>query len=235
MSRARWASSPYRTIEKRRTACSVDRLTVTTPTFQALQRRVEVNRAEVPRSSPRRSEGHERRARRLTLGLRPTSSIRIEASTVYSRITRARDGSEFARTVIPRVKVEYQPTRALFFRVVGEYRSERQDALLDPLGGGRCSCGGGPRGPEHLDGLRMDLLLSYEPTPGTVAFFGYGSSLETERQLSVRGLRRQQRRVLREAGVSLPKVGWRLSFTVREAPANTESAQSGSRPRLTIE
>ena len=37
----------------------------------------------------------------------------------------------------------------------------------------------------------MDCLVSYEPTPGTVAFFGYGSSLETERMLSLSDLRRQ--------------------------------------------
>ena len=30
------------------------------------------------------------------------------------------------------------------------------------------------------NGLRLDLLASFEPTPGTVAFLGYGSSLETD-------------------------------------------------------
>ena len=30
------------------------------------------------------------------------------------------------------------------------------------------------------NGLRVDLLASFEPTPGTVAFLGYGSSLETD-------------------------------------------------------
>ena len=31
--------------------------------------------------------------------------------------------------------------------------------------------------PHERDGLRTDWLVSFEPTPGTVAFFGYGSSL----------------------------------------------------------
>ena len=31
-----------------------------------------------------------------------------------------------------------------------------------------------------FNGLRVDLLASFEPTPGTVAFLGYGSSLETD-------------------------------------------------------
>ena len=50
---------------------------------------------------------------------------------------------------------------------------------------------GVPRRTMQLDGLRVDFLLSYEPTPGTVAFFGYGSSLETDRPLSLYDLHRQ--------------------------------------------
>ena len=29
-------------------------------------------------------------------------------------------------------------------------------------------------------GLRVDALFSYQPSPGTVAFFGYGSSLDPD-------------------------------------------------------
>jgi hypothetical protein len=178
---------PYRTIEK------VDglfarSLTVTSPTFQGFNASVEVNRADVPifaEASEGRESGIE-----LTLGLRPSQFLRVEATQAYSRITRTRDDSEFARTVIPRVKVEYQPTRALFFRVVTEYRSERQAALLDPFGRSLFVRGRLAEA-ERFNGMRMDFLLSYEPTPGTVAFFGYGSSLDTERQLSFRGLRRR--------------------------------------------
>jgi hypothetical protein len=32
--------------------------------------------------------------------------------------------------------------------------------------------------------VRVDLLASYEPTPGTVAFLGYGNSLQTEDPLA---------------------------------------------------
>lgn len=65
----------------------------------------------------------------LDISLRPTSDIRISAEAVYSRLTRKSDGSEFARTIIPRLRAEYQLTRSLFFRAIGEYRSERRDAL----------------------------------------------------------------------------------------------------------
>jgi len=93
--------------------------------------------------------------------------------------------------VIPRVKAEYQPTRALFFRVVAEYRSQRQSSLLDPRSGEALYRDGGVLGASRFDGLRIDCLVSYEPTPGTVAFFGYGSSLESRRPLSVSDLQRQ--------------------------------------------
>ena len=41
---------------------------------------------------------------------------------------------EYARTVIPRLKVEYQPTRALFFRVVSQYQAQRTSGLRTPTG-----------------------------------------------------------------------------------------------------
>jgi hypothetical protein len=36
----------------------------------------------------------------------------------------------------------------------------------------------------------MDLLASFEPTPGTVAFLGYGSSLESDEEFNWSRLRR---------------------------------------------
>jgi len=164
-------------------------ITVTTPTFQLFNASVQAQRNSVA-IFPEASEGDETLLVG-TLSMRPTSSIRIDGSATYSRITRARDGSEFARTVIPRLKLEYQPTRALFFRIVGEYRSERQAALLDPLTGQPLMRDGELARALGVNGLRVDFLVSYEPTPGTVAFVGYGSSLETNRVLSLGDLHRQ--------------------------------------------
>jgi hypothetical protein len=164
-------------------------VTVATPTYRTFNVSVEAHHDSVA-IFPEASEGRETRAV-ATLGLRPTGSIRVDGSATYSRITRAADGSEFARTVIPRLKIEYQPTRALFFRVVGEYRSERQAALIDPTTGLPILLAGRPEPRQSFNGLRIDFLVSYEPTPGTVAFFGYGGSLETNRVLSLADLRRQ--------------------------------------------
>jgi hypothetical protein len=125
-----------------------------------------------------------------SLSVRPTPSLRAFGTVTWTRLNRASDGTEFARTVIPRLKMEFQPKRSLFFRVVGEYRAERRDALR--ASDGRVLFVGGNPAPSTLTNrLRMDWLASYEPTPGTVAFFGYGSTLETDEELSLRGLERR--------------------------------------------
>jgi hypothetical protein len=98
----------------------------------------------------------------------------VEAA--WQRITRERDDSEFATAFIPRVQAEVQPTRALFFRVIGEWTDESRDALYDAHLGRPLLAGGAAVPAFDGRGLRLDLLASYEPTPGTVAFFGYGAS-----------------------------------------------------------
>jgi hypothetical protein len=149
--------------------------TLTTPTFQVFNASFSASRNDVA-IFPEASQGLERRYS-ATLSARPTTQIRLDATFTLSDIQRARDGSEFARTLIPRAKIEYQATRSLFFRVVGEYRAERQDALYDPRSGALLYPDGIPSVPLHSGTLRVDYLVSYKPSPGTVAFFGYGSSL----------------------------------------------------------
>ncbi len=127
---------------------------------------------------------------RGSVNLRPSNAVRVSGSVTLQRLTRERDGSEFARTILPRLKVEYQPNRALFFRVVGEYRSERQASLVDPATGAPIYQAGAPSTAQRTDRLRLDLLGSFEPTPGTVAYLGYGSTMRGNRPLTFRELER---------------------------------------------
>ncbi len=150
--------------------------TVTTPTFQMFNASFSAQRSQVA-IFEEASEGLERRYS-ATLSARPSGQVRIDATGVLSTIDRARDGSQFARTLIPRAKVEYQATRSLFFRVVAEYRAQSQDALYDARTGALLYPHGIPSQPLSTGALRVDYLLSYKPSPGTVAFVGYGSSLE---------------------------------------------------------
>jgi hypothetical protein len=132
---------------------------VTTPVFEHFNARVEV-RSGGAALFAEAADGRETRVT-SSLVMRPTRSARIEASLVRSRIRRDDDDTEFARSTIPRLKAEYQPRRSLFVRVIAEYRSERRSA-------------------EAFKGLRMDWLLSFEPTPGTVVFLGYGAAHERD-------------------------------------------------------
>lgn len=127
---------------------------------------------------------------RGSLNLRPTPGTRLSGTVTWTQLKRVADGSEFARTVIPRVKLELQPNRSFFFRLVGEYRSERQAALRDPASGLPILVNGTLAGATKRNRLRMDWLASYEPTPGTVAFLGYGSTLDGDRTLTLQNLRR---------------------------------------------
>jgi hypothetical protein len=149
-------------------------LTVTTPTFRQFNATATLARNEVPIFA----EGSTGRELRATAGLtlRPTKSVRSDVTMTLSQIERDFDGSEFARTLIPRLKVEYQPTRALFFRVVSQYQAQRTSGLRTPDGQQIFLPGGTPALGGDFGTLQTDWLVSYEPTPGTVAFFGYGDT-----------------------------------------------------------
>jgi hypothetical protein len=121
--------------------------------------------------------------------VRPVPTVRMALTGTVFRLQRL-DGSEFARSTIPRLKVEFQPRRELFFRAIGEYRSDRRAALLDPTTGSPLFVGGAEQPATEFNGLRVDLLASFEPTPGTVAFLGYGSSLESDAEFNWSRLRR---------------------------------------------
>ena len=155
-------------------------LTVTTPTFRKFNATATVARNEVAIFA----EGSTGRELRATAGLtlRPTKSLRSEATLAFSQIDRDFDGSEYARTVIPRLKVEYQPTRALFFRVVSQYQAQRTSGLSTPTGDQVFLQDGSPVTGGDGGTLQTDWLVSYEPTPGTVAFFGYGDTRDTFEQ-----------------------------------------------------
>ena len=160
---------------------------VTTPTWRQLDATVSYGRGRAAIFQ----EGTTGRGWQLIGGvdLRPTSTVRITALGTLFRLSRL-DGREFARSTIPRLKLEYQPNRALFFRVIGEYRSERRNALLDPASGDSLFVGGAAQPTTEFNGFRLDLLASFEPTPGTVAFLGYGSSLESDQEFNWSRLQR---------------------------------------------
>ena len=156
------------------------------------ERTVKINISLGRRSGAIFSEAAEGRAWNIFLvgTWKPTSTLRFDAQWPHQVITRARDGSWFSTANIPRLKVEYQLTRAIFFRYVGQYTAQKVAALRDPRTGDTLFINGAKQAGQTTTDFRNDFLFSYRPTLGTVLFFGYGASLTEADPFSFRHLSR---------------------------------------------
>ena len=133
----------------------------------------------------------------LTVDWRPNDKIRVSPQFQLQSYQRRSDGTRVADGRIPRLKVEYQVSRAIFVRAIGEYNAQRQDALrddsrtnlpiviLDPVTGLYA-----PSPALERNRFRVGALFSYQPTPGTVFFAGYSSFLTEPRGLQFGNLQR---------------------------------------------
>jgi hypothetical protein len=154
-----------------------DSLGFNTPVFKTFNLGASAARG----GTPIFTEGSEGRVVKFSgsAGFRPSQGLRAEGQIVYVRIARDSDRSLYSRTVLPRLKLEYQPLRSLFFRVIGEYRNQSVDAPRSAITGAPLLLSNGDAASSSLiRTLRVDWLISFEPNPGTVAFFGYGSTLD---------------------------------------------------------
>jgi hypothetical protein len=112
----------------------------------------------------------------LSVNARPSDRLRVGGTLAYQDYWRRTDHSVVGRNVIPRVKLEYQLTRSIFMRAVGEYDLAQTDDLRDEtrtfypilINGQRALA-------SRSHSLHGDYLFSYQPRPGTVLFLGYGS------------------------------------------------------------
>jgi hypothetical protein len=145
----------------------------------------------------------------VSLNWRPTEQLRVTSSYDWQGYRRLSDGSTVARTSIPRIRVEYQLSRSIFVRAVGQYtsdfaddlrESDRTNAPLFRYVGGQFVRARGfstvARRPSHINEFRPELLFSYLPSPGTVIYAGYGSTLREPNAFRFArgddGLRRQR-------------------------------------------
>ncbi len=157
----------------------------------------------------------------LTLDWRPTDKLRFSGFYPLNYVGRRNDGSTVDIWRSPRLKMEYQLSRPIFLRLVGEYTSERRDALRDDTRtnapilifdpGSNTYVRTTPFGRRSFRG---DFLFAYQPTPGTVLFAGYGSTLRDPSELGRSSLRRMRGRVLFEAELPVSDVIGRL-FAIR--------------------
>lgn len=133
----------------------------------------------------------------LGLNWTPTDQLRLSLLYNHQQYVRAIDKSTVGLRRVPRLKVEYQITSALFVRVVGQYDANFVDVLRDNsrtedpiLVLDRETGVFAPTVVRRSNNFRADWLVSYRPNPGTVFFLGYGSSLREPNTYRFTDLRR---------------------------------------------
>lgn len=112
---------------------------------------------------------------------RPVNQLRVEPQYQLQKFIRYADGSVVGVRHIPRLKSEFQLTRAMFFRLVGQYDMQMTDSLRDESRTGfpiliRRGNSYSRAQASETNNLRVDWLYSWQPNPGTVFFAGYGST-----------------------------------------------------------
>ncbi|HEX5963233.1 MAG TPA: DUF5916 domain-containing protein [Gemmatimonadales bacterium] len=135
----------------------------------------------------------------LSMDWRPTHKLRVNGLYRLQYVGRRTDGSTVNIWRSPRLKIEYQLSRPIFLRLVGEYTTERRDALRDDTRTGApilifdSDAGAYVRTAAFgRRSFRGDFLFSYQPNPGTVLFAGYGSTLRDPSELGRSSLRRAE-------------------------------------------
>ncbi len=120
----------------------------------------------------------------LDVSWRPTDQLRLNATYQHQQVDRRTDGSTVDVQKLPRLKLEYQLSRPVFIRLIGEYFTQKTDSLRDDSRTNQpiLICEPGLTNCERTTAdrnkrLRGDLLFSYQPNPGTVLFAGYGRTL----------------------------------------------------------
>ena len=129
-----------------------------------------------------------------TLNLYPTRALVAEVGVRSTSLKRALDNTEASRAIIPRIRAQYQFSRALFLRGTFEYSTQERAELHDPAtgrplfganGDGTYSARTGSEGHDFF----FEGLASYEPTPGTVFYIGYTRAMEDTESFRFREVR----------------------------------------------
>jgi hypothetical protein len=160
---------------------------VTTPTLKFMSATAGVTTGRTPifrEASPGRSTRIDG-----AVDLRPTTSVRASLSFSRQTLDRKFNDSRFSTETIPRLKVEYQMTRAIFFRLVGQYAARSRSSLIDRNGNAILVNGVLDAGTKSNE-FTTDWLFSYRPIPGTLAYLGYGSTMTETKEFRFSNLER---------------------------------------------
>jgi len=125
----------------------------------------------------------------------PTRSMRFDALWAHQIFDRSTDGSRAVTADIPRLKVEYQLTSAIFFRYVGQYTAQTETTLRDPQTGAPLIVDPATAallGLAPTRDFRQDVLFAFQPVPGTAVLVGYGATLTEPNAFQFQNLSRQE-------------------------------------------
>jgi len=131
----------------------------------------------------------------VEVSYRPTDRFRNSLSYFWQQVNRRTDGSLTNVGRVARAKLEYQLSRPLFIRLVGQYIQDQTDSLRDDSRTNAPILIAGPGGVTRSTAsttnlFHVDALLSYQPIPGTVVFAGYGSNMLDDDAFHFHGLKR---------------------------------------------
>ena len=127
----------------------------------------------------------------------PSDQLRVNFRLNQQKNKRPTDETLVSSGTVPRLKVEYQLTKSLFLRFVGQYNSSYRDSLFDTSRDGlpiyfKNSDGTYIRAEKNeSNNIQADFLFSYRPTPGTLVFIGYGSELSEPERYRFQSMQRQ--------------------------------------------
>jgi hypothetical protein len=107
------------------------------------------------------------------LTLRPTTRLAITNTVLQSRFLTLTDQGSVFNTSIFRSKWNYQFTRRLSLRAIGQYSNVLPASTLSSL--------------EYTKALGGDILLTYLVHPGTALYLGYGNMLENYNRSALTG------------------------------------------------
>ncbi len=134
----------------------------------------------------------------LAITWQPTQQLRFNGTYNAQVNHRHTDGSIVEAQYLPRIDAEYQLSRVIFFRLIGQYNAIYEDSLRDDSRSNRPIFIRDPTtgvvsraSAVNSNVLTGSVLFSYQPVPGTVAFFGYGNDSFEPNAMHFTGLTRQ--------------------------------------------
>jgi hypothetical protein len=115
------------------------------------------------------------------LTVRPNASLQLSLSHTYSQLWRRRDNSGFSTVHLSRFRTQYQFNKALFVRMLVQYELEHRGTLRDPTTERPILIDGVEASERNVGEFQGQLLLQYQPSPGTICVVGYTGIMEGER------------------------------------------------------